>query len=559
MAAKRKLRSDKKSAKPTLEKLTELTRQKTHVPTARGLKRGAKGDQVQRLQAYLTRFGYIQSPELQAFGVEAARAAAPRATLGTFDENTELALRRFQRFGGLEETGVADEATLALMAKPRCGFPDVASFVLQGNKWTTNALTYGFQNFSSDLTQAQVRAAITQALAQWSAVTPLTFTEVPFASTPQMVIRFVAGDHGDGSPFDGPSGILAHGFYPPPNGGAIAGDLHFDEAETWTVNLPPSGIDLASVALHEFGHTLGLAHSAVSGAVMAPFYTGAHRTLEADDVAGIQALYGARTRWSGWESLGGVLTSGPGVSSWASGRLDVFVRGTDNALWHKWFSGGWSGWESLGGVLTSDPAAVSWGPNRIDVFVRGTDNALWHKWWNGSAWSGWESLGGVLTSGPAVCSWSSGRLDVFVRGTDNALWHKWYSGGWSGWESLGGVLTSDPAAVSWGPNRIDVFVRGTDNALWHKWWSGGWSGWDSLGGVLTSGPGVSSWSSGRLDVFVRGTDNALWHKWFSGGWSGWESLGGVLTSDPDAVSWGPNRIDAFVRGTNNALWHKWWA
>ena len=38
----------------------------------------------------------------------------------------------------------------------------------------------------------------------------------------------------------------------------------------------------------------------------------------------------------------------------------------------------------------------------IKLFVRGTDNALWHKWWNGSAWSGWESLGGVLTSGPAV-------------------------------------------------------------------------------------------------------------------------------------------------------------
>ncbi|MCX6630732.1 MAG: matrixin family metalloprotease, partial [Candidatus Solibacter sp.] len=132
-----------------------------------------------------------------------------------------------------------------------------ADFVLQGNKWTKTALTYGFQNFTPDLTQAQIRGAIQQALAQWSAVTPLTFSEVPFASTPDMVIRFVAGDHGDGSPFDGPSGVLAHGFYPPPNGGAIAGDLHFDEAETWTVNLPPSGFDLVAVALHEFGHTLG--------------------------------------------------------------------------------------------------------------------------------------------------------------------------------------------------------------------------------------------------------------------------------------------------------------
>ena len=174
--------------------------------------------------------------------------------------------------------------------------------------------------------------------------------------------------------------------------------------------------------------------------------------------------------WFGWESLGGVLTSAPSASSWASGRLDTFVRGTDNALWHKWFDGGWSGWESLGGVLTSDPAAVSWGNGRIDVFVRGTDNALWHRWFQ-NGWSGWESLGGVLTSAPSVSSWASGRLDVFVRGTDNALWHKWFDGGWSGWESLGGVLTSAPGAVSWGPNRIDIVASGTDSAMWHRWWA----------------------------------------------------------------------------------------
>jgi hypothetical protein len=262
--------------------------------------------------------------------------------------------------------------------------------------------------------------------------------------------------------------------------------------------------------------------------------------------------------WLGWESLGGTLISAPSVSSWGSGRLDTFVRGTDSALWHKWHQGGWSGWESLGGILTSEPSAVSWGNGRIDVFVRGTDSALWHKWYE-NGWSGWESLGGVLTSGPGVCSWASGRLDVFVRGTDSALWHKWYQGGWSGWESLGGTLTSSPAAVSWSNGRIDVFVAGTDSALWHRWYENGWSGWESLGGVLTSAPAVSSWGPGRLDVFVAGTDSAMWHKWYQGGWSGWESLGGVLTTAPAAVSWGPNRIDTFVSGTDSAMWHKWWA
>ena len=69
------------------------------------------------------------------------------------------------------------------------------------------------------------------------------------------------------------------------------------------------------------------------------------------------------------------------------------------------------------------------GPNRIDVFVRGTDNQMWHKFGFGSGqWSGWEPQGGVLTSGPDVASWGSGRLDVFVRGTDDGLWHKWWDG-----------------------------------------------------------------------------------------------------------------------------------
>ena len=178
--------------------------------------------------------------------------------------------------------------------------------------------------------------------------------------------------------------------------------------------------------------------------------------------------------WSDWESLGGTLASSPDASSWGDRRLDVFARGTDNALVHKWFDGnGWSNWESLGGQLSSDPTAVSWGSRRIDVFARGTDNALVHKWFDGNGWSDWESLGGTLASSPDASSWGDRRLDVFARGTDNALVHKWFDGnGWSDWESLGGQLSSDPTAVSWGSRRIDVFARGTDNALVHKWFDG---------------------------------------------------------------------------------------
>jgi hypothetical protein len=262
---------------------------------------------------------------------------------------------------------------------------------------------------------------------------------------------------------------------------------------------------------------------------------------------------------AGWESLNGPITSGPDAASWAPGRLDVFARGTDNSLVHKWYGGGWAGFESLGGALTADPGAVSWGPNRIDVFVRGIDGGLYHRWWDGSAWGGYEPLGGVIAdgTGPDVTSWGPGRLDVFVKGTDNQLWHKWYSGGWSGWEPLGGVLASDPTAVAWSSGRLDVFAKGTDNQLWHKWYAGGWSGWEPLGGFLTSAPDASSWAPGRLDVFAKGSDNTLIHKWYSGSWAGFESLGGNLTSAPGAVSWGTNRIDVFEKSSDNSLIHKW--
>jgi fibronectin type 3 domain-containing protein len=286
-------------------------------------------------------------------------------------------------------------------------------------------------------------------------------------------------------------------------------------------------------------------------------------TVDAFDAAGNHSAQStaasATTPQQFVQSLGGVLTSGPSAASWASDHTYVFVRGTDNGLWYKTWSGtSWGNWTPLGGVLSSDPSVVSWGANRIDVFVRGSDNQLWHRWYENGVWYLWEPLGGVLTSAPGASSWGPNHLDIFVRGTDNALWQKTWNGStWSNWQPLGGILTSNPSAVSSTANQIDVFVRGTDNGLWQKTWNGSsWGNWQPHGGVLTSAPAAASCTAGHLDVFVIGTDGGMWHLGYNGStWSLWQPLGGVWTANPAGVCPpGTSFVLAFGRGTDNQLW-----
>jgi len=180
----------------------------------------------------------------------------------------------------------------------------------------------------------------------------------------------------------------------------------------------------------------------------------------------VEHYYWTGSAW-GSDNLEGYLTSAPTISSWESGRLDVFARAWDNRLWRRWFtpSTGWSAWEPLGGAYTSaypDPDAVSWGPNRIDlVFLNGT--TVEHYYWTGSAW-GSDNLQGWACSAPTIASKDVGQLEVFVRGcaAPNGLWRNVFTptSGWSGWLPLYGKLASSPDAVSWGPNRTDVVAQG---------------------------------------------------------------------------------------------------
>lgn len=196
-----------------------------------------------------------------------------------------------------------DNETALTMSLPRCGVKDKVGFgldarrrrrryTLQGSKWASNELSYRISKYPRRVKdRAAVDKEISRAFKMWADVSPLTFTHKKSGPV-NIDIQFVRGEHGDGDPFNGPGGTLAHAFFP-----RYGGDAHFDDEEKWTID-EHGGVNLFQVAAHEFGHSLGLSHSDVRRSLMAPFYRGFEPgfTLDRDDIDGIQALYGAVQR-----------------------------------------------------------------------------------------------------------------------------------------------------------------------------------------------------------------------------------------------------------------------
>ncbi len=159
------------------------------------------------------------------------------------------------------------------------------------------ALGYYFSRITAQLPSDTVQSEVLRAFAEWSKYVQVTFTSASAADAQRSIkVLFAGGDHGDGYPFDGRAGALAHTFYPsPPNPEPLAGDMHFDDDERWQVG---ANTDLFSVALHETGHALGLGHSDTPGAVMYPYYSRV-TGLTADDVAAVKSLYPSQDGASG--------------------------------------------------------------------------------------------------------------------------------------------------------------------------------------------------------------------------------------------------------------------
>jgi GH25 family lysozyme M1 (1,4-beta-N-acetylmuramidase) len=231
----------------------------------------------------------------------------------------------------------------------------------------------------------------------------------------------------------------------------------------------------------------------------------------------------------------------------SDGRLEVFVRGTDNAIYHNWQTapnGGWSGWWPMGGAALDQPVVGHNADGRLEIFWASIYGTVWHQWQlRGGGWSDPTMFDGMIaTDSPAVATNADGRMEIFFHGPDNRILHAWQSapnGGWTGAWPLAEGAVSTPSVAANADGRLEVFFLGIFGTVWHTWQdphgAGGWSHETIMeGAISTSVPSVIANSDGRLELFLHGLDNTITHTWQSapnGGWSGVFPLtGGILTA-----------------------------
>ena len=207
-------------------------------------------------------------------------------------------MNHFQKFSFVLFVLAAVEALTAASA---------LGYTIGGSSWPGSPATlkYSFVNMfdggmkmpdGNPLPNSLIRGSIEEALRAWSSAAPLNFVEVlddGIAHAGQFRFRHIYINGPDPAPPANPiakaqATCIGNGF---------GCEVQFDDGDRWqevgTQPLP----DVLGASIHEIGHILGLHHTNVVGANM---YWIFHRfqglgtgQLFPDDIAGIQAIYGA--------------------------------------------------------------------------------------------------------------------------------------------------------------------------------------------------------------------------------------------------------------------------
>src|SRR5262249_11154282 len=90
----------------------------------------------------------------------------------------------------------------------------------------------------------------------------------------------------------------------------------------------------------------------------------------------------------------------------------------------------WFGWSEVSpairGNLGAAVTALWANPGHLDLFMTGSDGAVWSTWWEGSrGWQPWFLIHPEVKANPGAtvtALWNGGHLDLFMTGSDGAVW-----------------------------------------------------------------------------------------------------------------------------------------
>ncbi|MFG1807487.1 glycoside hydrolase family 27 protein [Streptomyces sp. NPDC049040] len=247
--------------------------------------------------------------------------------------------------------------------------------------------------------------------------------------------------------------------------------------------------------------------------------------------------------------------------------LTAFTRDADGSLRATtgrdghWPGSGTTLGGPTGGRFLGQPAAYA-SAGRIDVFVRGTDDHAYLRTYSRGTWGRWQDLGGRIADAPTAAYQSPGAWTLFATGADGTVTSRGPATGWTAIGAPAGVaLYGRPSAVTDASGRIHVAVRGADDAVWSRDAdaSGTWSDWTSLGGTISAAPTLVA-TGGSVQLLARAADYTLWQRTYdatAGSWGGWFAQNAFVSNAFDGAvgaTAGPNgQVLAVSRGVGGVV------
>jgi len=184
-------------------------------------------------------------------------------------------------------------ATLAIVI---AGTRETSGYVLSGPTWAPGPVLYRVNATNLDLPDAVIPPALAAGADAWTTQTSASF-DFQYAGTSTVttntndglnVVMFRNASSGS---------AIATTYWWSSGSRIIDADIVFWDGgfRFFTGSTGCSGgFYIEDIAAHEFGHALGLGHSAVTSATMYPSVSSCatgNRTLDPDDIAGVETLY----------------------------------------------------------------------------------------------------------------------------------------------------------------------------------------------------------------------------------------------------------------------------